>query len=196
METDVAAPARRGPRPWLLILLGVVAAVFVALELWPSATPPAPASNTRATTQVKRQPVDPASLDVRLEALQDKRPGPGEAERNLFRFAPKPERPLPPEPNTGGGRGGTEPEAITPEPAPPAGPPPIPLKFIGVVEKPGSAKMAAFSDCRMTYYGFEGQIVAGQYRLVKIGVESVVMEYADGQGRTTIRQSGQECVGK
>ena len=42
----------------------------------------------------------------------------------------------------------------------------------------------------------EGDIIAGQYRLVKIGVESVVMEYVDGRGRTTIRLSGQECVGK
>ena len=41
-----------------------------------------------------------------------------------------------------------------------------------------------------------GEIVAGQYRLVHIGVESVVMEYADGRGRETIRMSGQECVGK
>jgi hypothetical protein len=43
----------------------------------------------------------------------------------------------------------------------------------------------------------EGEIIAGQYRLVRIGKESVVLEYADGRGTpTTIRQSGQECVGK
>ena len=28
----------------------------------------------------------------------------------------------------------------------------------------------------------EGDIIAGQYRLVQIGVESVVMEYVDGRG--------------
>jgi hypothetical protein len=44
--------------------------------------------------------------------------------------------------------------------------------------------------------GKEGDVIAGQYRLVHIGNESVVMEYVDGRGRTTIRQSGQECVGK
>jgi len=53
-----------------------------------------------------------------------------------------------------------------------------------------------FSDCRSTMRGKEGEIIAGQYRLVKIGTESVVMEYVDGRGRQTIRQSGQECVGK
>jgi hypothetical protein len=56
--------------------------------------------------------------------------------------------------------------------------------------------VAAFSDCRMTMRGREGEVIAGQYRLVHIGVESVVMEYVDGRGRETIRMSGQECVGK
>jgi hypothetical protein len=56
--------------------------------------------------------------------------------------------------------------------------------------------IAAFSDCRTTMYGREGDLIDGRYRLVKIGVESVQMEYADGRGRTTIRMSGQECVGK
>ena len=60
----------------------------------------------------------------------------------------------------------------------------------------GQGKIAAFSDCRTTMRGREGDIIAGQYRLVRIGVESVVMEYVDGRGRTTIRMSGQECVGK
>jgi hypothetical protein len=70
------------------------------------------------------------------------------------------------------------------------------LKFIGLMEVPGMGKIAAFSDCRTTFRGREGEILDGRYRLVRIGVESVVMEYADGRGRTTIRMSGQECVGK
>ena len=81
-------------------------------------------------------------------------------------------------------------------PPPPPGPPPIPLKYIGLLELGGGDKVAAFSDCRSTMRAKEGDVVAGQYRLVKIGVESVVMEYVDGRGRTTIRLSGQECVGK
>lgn len=82
-------------------------------------------------------------------------------------------------------------------PAGPPQPPPITLKYIGLMEGvPGQGKVAAFSDCRSTMQGREGEIVAGQYRLVRIGVESVVLEYVDGRGRTTIRMSGQECVGK
>jgi hypothetical protein len=137
---------------------------------------------------------------VRLDALKTKRPGPGDAERNPFRFQPKAPPPAPPNPGgVGGQRGrgpGTETPAPLPQPPPvPAGPPPIPLKYFGWVEKQGE-KLAALSDCRMTYYGREGDTIAGQYRIVKIGVESIVMEYLDGRGRTTIRQSGQECVGK
>ena len=36
----------------------------------------------------------------------------------------------------------------------------------------------------------EGEIVLGQYRVVKIGVESVTMEYLDGRGRQTIPMRG------
>jgi hypothetical protein len=88
-----------------------------------------------------------------------------------------------------------QPEGPVTPPGPPP-PPPIPLKFIGTVEpKPGD-RVAAFSDCRYTFRGREGEVIDGRYRLVRIGVESVVLEYVDGRGRTTIRLSGQECVGK
>ena len=40
----------------------------------------------------------------------------------------------------------------------------------------------------------EGQTILGQYRLVKIGLESVVVEHIDGRGRTTLPKGGQECV--
>jgi hypothetical protein len=198
METD--APARGEPRvrSWLLIVLGIAVVAFVVMKLWPSAAAPvAPTSNasSRAAGTAKAgAPIDPASLDVKLEALKQKPPGPGEAERNPFQFKPKPP---PPPPEAAGGRNGARP---APPPPPvntgPPPPPPIPLKFFGIVEKPGAGKIAALSDCRSTYYGREGDIVAGQYRLVRIGIESVVMEYPDGRGRTTIRMSSQDCVTK
>ncbi len=200
METDAPAPARMRPRLWLLILLGAAVAGFAAVKLWPSssAAPQPRASNTRTAAKEKAQAaIDPASLSVRLDELKERRPGPGEAERNPFRFQPKPPPP-PPAPPPGAGRGTNGPLKPAPsvETGPPPPPPPIPLKFFGIVEKPGMGKVAAFTDCRATYYGREGEIVAGQYRLVKIGIESVVLEYVDGRGRTTIRLSGQECVNK
>jgi hypothetical protein len=79
-----------------------------------------------------------------------------------------------------------------PQPTGPPPPPPIPLKFIGTVEGKGPGKVAVFSDGQgLPQYGHEGDIVLGQYRVVKIGVESVVMEYADGRGRQTIPLRGQ-----
>jgi len=74
----------------------------------------------------------------------------------------------------------------------PAPPPPIPLKFIGIVEAPTQAKrIAAFVDSTgHSLQGREGEVVAGQYRILKIGAESIEMAYLDGRGRQTIRLSG------
>jgi hypothetical protein len=71
-------------------------------------------------------------------------------------------------------------------------PPPIPLKFIGIVEARGQAKRyaALIDSTGHSFQGREGEIVAGQYRIVKIGVESIEMTYLDGRGRQTIRLSG------
>jgi hypothetical protein len=57
-------------------------------------------------------------------------------------------------------------------------------------------KIAALTDCRHTVQGVEGEVIEGQYRIVKIGVESLVIEYLDGKGRTTLRMTGAECVSK
>jgi hypothetical protein len=77
-------------------------------------------------------------------------------------------------------------------PAGPAQPPPIPLKFIGIVEAPGQLKrIAALVDTTgRAFGGAEGDVVAGQYRILKIGVESIEMSYLDGRGRQTIRLTG------
>jgi hypothetical protein len=135
----------------------------------------------------------PADLDVRLEELKQPRPAAQPSDRNPFRFYVPPPPPPPPSAHAVAPVVPPPPVDLTPPPPPP--PPPIPLKFIGKLETRAGV-IAAFSDCRTTMRGKEGDIIDGRYRLVKIGVESVVMEYLDGRGRTTIRESGQECVGK
>jgi hypothetical protein len=68
------------------------------------------------------------------------------------------------------------------------------LKCIGQGQQGNSPKFAIFvnSDGKgMPVFASEGQLVFGQYRLVKIQVESVVMEYSDGRGRQTIPIRGQ-----
>ena len=186
MASDPSASSGGRPRPWLLALLGVVVVAFVAFRMWPAgeAVPAIPASNHPQAASRGQKAVQPSDLEVRLGTLTAPRPAPDDAVRNPFRFQPKPAPP---------------PVAVAPPPPPmPAGPPPvtgppppppIPLKFIGIVEKAG-LKVAAMSDCRSTYYGTEGEVIDGRYRLVRIGVESMVIEYVDGRGRTTVRLEG------
>jgi hypothetical protein len=189
-----AGPVGR-PRPWLVIALGVVVAVYAVTWLIPgkSAAPAARPSKPRAAATTGAQTAVP---DVKLEELNQPRPGTVGGQRNPFRFYVPPPPPPPPVPEVT-----LKPQPVQTEqpvlPPAPVGPPPITLKFIGIMEGvPGVGKVAAFSDCRSTMRGREGDIIDGRYRLVRIGIESVVMEYPDGRGRTTIRMSGQECVTK
>jgi hypothetical protein len=64
------------------------------------------------------------------------------------------------------------------------------MKFIGVVTRQGTSKIAVLSDGKFVFHGREGDIIEGRYRVVRIGEESVQMEYLDGRGRQTIRLSG------
>jgi hypothetical protein len=187
METENPAASSR-PRAWLLAGLGVVIVALVANWMWStnSATQGLPASNqSGASRRQDPEKIDPADLDIRLEALSAPRPEAGAVERNPFRFQPKAP---PPQPHTVPTPGPPVNPGPPPETGPPP-PPPIPLKFIGIVEKQG-LKVAAMSDCRSTFYGTEGQIIDGRYRLVRINVESLVIEYVDGRGRTTVRLEG------
>jgi hypothetical protein len=193
-EGPAGTPPRR-PRTVLLVLLGIVLILAAAMTLRESAAPPPPTSNPGRAAQQQRagERLDPAQLDVRLEALQAEKPAPDDAERNPFRFQPKAApRSIPKNEEE------TLP-TVAPAPSPPPGPPsppPIQLKFIGVTEAPSVGKIAALSDCRHTVQGTEGEVIMGRYRIVKIGVESLMIEYLDGKGRTTLRMTGQECVGK
>lgn len=76
---------------------------------------------------------------------------------------------------------------VDPGPPPPA---PIPLRYVGYADNPGSGRIAALSDGRFTYNGKEGDVIEGKWRIVRIGVESVVIEYVNGAGRQTLRLAG------
>jgi hypothetical protein len=147
----------------------------------------------RAAGQQTRRGEVPLN-DVKLEAL---RRAPGtldEPGRNPFRFEARststPKTAAVP-PRTAS----SVPARIT-SPAPPTGPPgppPIPLKFIGLVEAPSQAgRVAMLSDGRgNVFYGKEGDTIEGRYRMVKIDRELIELSYVDGRGRQTIRLSGQ-----
>jgi len=133
--------------------------------------------------------VAPEDLTVRLSRLAEERPAPRGGPRNPFRFEARTAAadvaapPPPPMPVVSG------PEAAVPAGPPP--PPPITLKFIGTVSGGDlGGTVAVLSDGRFVYYGREGDIIEGRYRVVKIGEESIQMEYVDGRGRQTIRLTG------
>ena len=123
---------------------------------------------------------------VQLAQLKMTREEPGESLRNPFRFEARPAPSLPPPP--------TNQEALEPvAPAVPAGPPPPPpitVKFIGLMTQ-GAKRLAILSDGRTIDHGEEGSIIMGQYRILKIGTESIELAYVDGRGRQTIRLTGQ-----
>jgi len=199
MGTEAPAGHPVRARPWLLIALAVVVGLF--LVWWvlqgKSAAPAAPPSNPRTqAAKTAGGPIDQAELDVRLEALKAPAPAVGGGDRNPFRFYVRPPPPPPPVDRVPARLGNPGPPApVVPDgPPQPVPPPPITLKYIGVMET-GMGKIAAFTDCRVTLRGREGDIIDGRYRLVRIGVESVVLEYVDGRGRSTIRMSG-DCPGR
>ena len=126
---------------------------------------------------------------VRLDALTRARPELQAGARNPFRFGPAAapaENVTTARPNAGGVGPAAPPVPLGPPP-----PPPIALKFIGVVEQaPSNLKLAVLSDGRNVFYGKEGEVIEGRYRIERIGVESIEMAYVDGRGRQTLRLSG------
>jgi hypothetical protein len=185
-------------RRQLLLLALVIVLVTAVYAMWPAtSTAPTAASKTQGAPGGGRssetQPATPAAPDVHLESLDAERPKPGPPERDLFRFkAPKPAAAPPSSrpPPSAEPSAASAPEATG---AQAAQVPPITLKFIGLMESPTQAqKIAVLSDGRGTpFYGREGEIVEGRYRILRIGVESIDIAYADGRGRQTIRLTGQ-----
>jgi hypothetical protein len=179
-----------------LAALGALAAVLVVVLVYqsggddPAESGPRP-SNRAGRGQGQDVPDVPV-VDLNLDRLQSAREELPESSRNPFRFRPKPPPPPPPRAATSG-PAGPKPDVLAAPPVPtgPPPPPPIPVKFFGLVVMRGQ-RVATFSDARgNTFYGREGDIIEGRYRVVRIGVDAVDLEYLDGRGRQTIRLTGQ-----
>jgi hypothetical protein len=127
--------------------------------------------------------------DVRLDALKHEETELTEAERNPFRFQPKAPPPAPPRPAA------PPRQTYVPPPvaAAPPPPPPIPLKYIGLYGTPTQPdRVAILADARGNpFYGKEGDVIEGRYRVLRIATDSIDVAYTDGRGRQTIRLSSQ-----
>ncbi len=182
-----------------LMLLGLL--ILVALVVWYTQSGGAATEATISTSNppiTATPPAIPASgrggqagsglpETVRLASL-DQVPEQGAVARNPFGFGTPPAPPRPPTPAY---------VPPTPAPAPPPRPvgppplPPIPVKFMGFVEDPARpGKVVALALNGGVVIAREGDLVDGRYRLVKVGLESIVMAYPDGRGQQTIRLSG------
>jgi hypothetical protein len=173
----------------ILGALLVVLAAMAAYALWPAA----PAATRAQSSNVGRQAAggtpQAAAPDVHIEALAGDKPGPDEASRDLFKFKPKAPPPAAPRP-VETQRPAAQPPA-PPRPSGPPQPPPIALKFVGYFDAPDGRKIASLTDGRGVVTAHEGDTVLGQYKIWRIGVESIDISYLDGRGRTTIRMTGQ-----
>ena len=85
------------------------------------------------------------------------------------------------------------PRPVAPPPVPvssePPPPPPIPLKLVGIVQGSGRP-IAALSDGRDVFFGREGEVVEGRYKIIKINVESIDISYLDGRGQRRLGLTG------
>ena len=151
-------------------------------------TSPPPAGPSRAAKA--GTPVTSVE-EVRVSRLAQGAPDLPEQTRDPFRY-----RPAPPPPKVAPVRVpvllGPPVPLPPPPPAPVPPPPPIPLKFVGLVEAGGkTGKVAVLSDSKGgVFYGREGDIIDGRYRLVKVSVEQAELMYPDGRGRQVLRLSG------
>ena len=103
--------------------------------------------------------------------------------RNLFQFSTAPPPPLPPEPKVKIADRAEAKAAAAAPPGPPAAPaapaaPPILLKYYGYTSARGgdNRKHAFFLDGEDILVAGEGEVVKKRYRVVRIGINSVVME--------------------
>lgn len=166
----------------------VVALAVVAWYMYggaPTVSAPS-ASNSTSTAPAsggQARPGGRIGLPEALKLAALDHSGESEAEgltRNPFRFGQPPAPPPPP--------------YVPPPPPPPPGPPPpppipdIPLQLVGLETWPGDVKMATVRDTgtAAVFTGTEGQVLDGRYRLVKVGLESVVVSWLDGSGRKTL----------
>lgn len=192
--------------------LATLAALILVLAgvLWwqtgREASPLPPPSASLVPAPVLASPVAAAAPPARasqkvpavaLVRLRGERPGVVDSGRDPFRFgaAPRPpvvERQSDRGPTSsqdrgdgdGSAGGGTAAAGNVP-------PPPITLKFIGVVKRSEAGiVLAVLSDGKGVYYGSEGDVIEGRYRILTIGRDSVEMAYLDGRGRQRIPLSG------
>jgi hypothetical protein len=193
----------RNPRAIVLLaILVILVAAFAYKRLYLDTSAPATVSDLASVSRdvaaprlaagnqggdsPRRGASGPRVPSVALAELAAPRPAPGASARNLFRFKPK-APPAPPPLTPAQQRA-----AASAGPPPPPPVPPIPLRLRGIIQaSERGLKLAVWTDNNgNTFSGKEGDILDGRYRIVKIGVESADIAWADGRGRPERKTMG------
>ncbi|HLY18340.1 MAG TPA: hypothetical protein VKR61_14005 [Bryobacteraceae bacterium] len=176
----------------------------------PQSAPRSPAASSRANEEFRpslkpKRPedrVDPMATDptLRLDLLAKVQSvGMEGGHRNLFQVGTPPPAALPPEPKVSvANRQPAGPQLPPPPPQPPPAPqaPPITLKYYGYSSARGdNRKHAFFLDGDDILVGAEGDVVKKRYRVVRIGVNSVVMEDTQFKHEQTLQLQEEAAAG-
>lgn len=81
---------------------------------------------------------------------------------------------------------GPEPKPPDPVKPPPPPPPPIPLKFYGLTTPKIGVKRAFFLEGEDIFVASEGDLIKRRYKVVRIGVNSVVLEDTEFKNQQTL----------
>lgn len=187
-------PGPQRTRSFVLLGLLVVLAAWFWWPQGPAMAPPPVVSSTPgafpevsgaapASAANRQAPAQPQA--VQLASLQPERRQ-LDVGRNLFRYGARPLPPPPPAPPL-------QPVVQAPPPRPvPQGPPPVPLKLVGRVVRPDATVVVTLkhAETGALFYAVEGDVVDGRYRLVKVGMQTVVVSYLDGSGQRTLSEGG------
>jgi hypothetical protein len=188
-----------------MALLGGILVVLAAVLYWQSTrgdvlAPEAVAAARdagRAAPQARpaqRSQAAPQVPLVAMATLDRPQPEPADSGRDPFRFGDGGTGRSAAGPGLGGPGGRPAPaaqaSAAPAMPAVPAGPPPIQLKFIGTARQGSGRLYAVLRDDRGIYYGADGDVVEGRYRVLRVSPEAVEVSYVDGRGRVNIPLSG------
>lgn len=171
-----------------LIVLVALVALAVWLLFFRDSGTPAVSSNSPAASA---RPAGSAVPWINLERLDSKRPAVALGMRDVFKYGVRPApTPLPAPPP--GDETPTPYVPPTPMPTPmPTPVPPMPLKFSGVVKQKTGPKIAILvTEQKEILYGREGETLAGRYRIVNIGLESIKVQDVTSGHEQTIRIGG------
>lgn len=193
MKIDSKPIAEQRRQVILLVLLALGLGYAVYTQILAPAEDGLPTSNLAADASATVGAGAPTSLPsaLRFDALETVGDQPA-AGRNPFRFGVPPPPPAPP-PRPTPPPAPPQPQGPPPPPPGPPPPPAISLKFVGVLQLPTGKRLASLSDGKGVMVGGEGDVIDGRFRIVRIGVESIVMEYLDGRGRQTIPLRGTDA---